>query len=256
MDDRVKAKAVIVTGGASGIGRATVIRLLAEGWRVVAVDRDEMALASLETEAAANSDRLMTAQLDVTDEIMVEALISRVDTGFAPIGGLVNSAGIGRDVPFAETTAKLFRDIYEINVIGTFLASKAAARAMASSGGGSIVNITSVSGMRGNIGRAAYGASKGALLTLTKVMAVELADMGIRVNAIAPGPIETPMVAAIHTAKIREQWHATVPLRRYGAPEEVAGAVLALLDPAFSSYITGQVLAVDGGFTSAGLMEH
>lgn len=251
MDDNLKDKAVIVTGGASGIGRATVERLLAEGWRVVAADRDKAALNTLP-----NYNRLMTAPLDVTDEAMVEALVARVEADFAPIGGLVNSAGIGRDVPFAETTAKLFRDIYEINVIGTFLVSKAAARSMAKNGGGSIVNIASVSGIKGNIGRAAYGASKGALVTLTKVMAVELADAGIRVNAIAPGPVETPMVAAIHTPKIREQWHKTVPLRRYGGPEEVAGAILALLDPAFSSYITGQTIAVDGGFTAAGLMEH
>lgn len=251
MDNNVKDKAVIVTGGASGIGRATVERLLGEGWRVVAADRDEAALNSLPDDS-----RLMTAPLDVTDEAMVEALVSRVEAEFAPIGGLVNSAGIARDVPFVETTAKLFRDIYEINVIGTFLVSKAAARSMAASGGGSIVNIASVSGIKGNIGRSAYGASKGALVTLTKVMAVELADAGIRVNAIAPGPVETPMVAAVHTAKVREQWQDTVPLRRYGKPDEIAGAILALLNPSFSSYITGQTIAVDGGFVAAGLMAH
>jgi NAD(P)-dependent dehydrogenase (short-subunit alcohol dehydrogenase family) len=251
MNASVKDKAVLVTGGASGIGRATVERLLSDGWRVVAADRDQAALKAL-----LEDSRLITAPLDVTDEAMVEALVAKVEVEFGPIGGLVNSAGIGRDVPFAETTAKLFRDIYEINVIGAFLVSKAVARSMVATGGGSIVNIASVSGIRGNIGRAAYGASKGALIQLTRVMAVELADDGIRVNAVAPGPIETPMVAAVHTEKIREQWHKTVPLRRYGEPEEIAGAVSALLDPRFSSYITGQTIAADGGFTAAGIMEH
>jgi NAD(P)-dependent dehydrogenase (short-subunit alcohol dehydrogenase family) len=148
----------------------------------------------------------------------------------------------------------MLRKIYEVNVIGAFALSQALAPVLRENGGGSIVHIASVSGIKGNLGRSAYGASKGALITLTKIMAVELADDLIRVNAIAPGPIETPMVKENHTAVTREEWQRTVPLRRYGQPEEIASAIAFLVDGEQSSYVTGQILAVDGGFTAAGLM--
>lgn len=244
----------VVTGGASGIGLATVRRLLEEGWRVVAADRDPKALAAAWDALDTGDDRLRLAELDVTDEAAVEALVADAAATFGPISGVVNSAGFGRDVPFLDTTADLFRRIYEVNVIGAFLVSRAAARAMHESGGGAMVNIASVSGLRGNVGRSAYGASKGALVNLTQVMAVELAPSDIRVNAVAPGPIETPLVAAIHTPEIRDGWLRAVPLRRYGAPGEVADAISFLLDDRRASYVTGQVLAVDGGFMAAGLI--
>jgi NAD(P)-dependent dehydrogenase (short-subunit alcohol dehydrogenase family) len=243
--------AVIVTGGASGIGLGCVERLLAEGWRVVVADRDE---AAMQKHFAGIDEReLMTAEVDVTDEDAVERLVARVEAGFAPIAGVVNSAGIGRDVPFLESTAALFREIYEINVIGTFLVAQAVVRRMKTRRSGSIVNMTSVSGLAGNVGRSAYGASKGALVTLTKVMAVELAEFDIRVNAIAPGPVETPLVAQMHTPGARARWNRTVPMNRYGTPDEIAGAVAFLLDPDFSSYLTGQTIAVDGGFMAGGM---
>ena len=245
----------IVTGGASGIGLATVRRLLDEGWRVVAADRDPRALAAAGDMLGAGEDRLRLAELDVTDEAAFDALVADAAADFGPISGVVNSAGIGRDVPFLDTTADLFRRIYEVNVIGAFLVSRAAARAMRESGsGGAMVNVASVSGLRGNIGRSAYGASKGALVNLTQVMAVELAPSNIRVNAVAPGPIETPLVAEIHTPEIRAGWRRTVPLRRYGTAGEVAGVISFLLDERRASYVTGQILAVDGGFMAGGLI--
>jgi len=121
-------------------------------------------------------------------------------------------------------------------------------------GGGSIVNIASIAGLRGSKGRAAYGSSKGAVAILTQVMAVDLARFNIRVNAIAPGPVETPLVAAVHTPETRRAYHHHTPMRRYGTPDEMAGTVLFLLDPAASSYITGAIIPVDGGFAAAGLM--
>ena len=142
----------------------------------------------------------------------------------------------------------------EVNLIGSFVASREAGQRMRERGRGSIVNIASVSGVRGNSGRVAYGASKAAVIHMTKVMAVELGPSGIRVNAIAPGPIETPMVREVHTEKARAEWMRTVPQRRYGTPDELAGAATFLLDERKSSYITGQTICVDGGFTAAGIM--
>lgn len=190
--------------------------------------------------------------MDVSDEAAAAA-IAQVEAEFAPLTGVVNSAGIGLDRPMMETGTDIFRRILDVNVVGSFVVGREAARRMRGRGG-AIVNIASVSGIKGNEGRVAYGASKGAVLNMSRVMAVELAPLGIRVNVVAPGPIETPMVAQLHTPEARASWMATVPMRRYGLPEEIAAATLFLLDPAKSGYITGQVLSVDGGFTAAGIM--
>lgn len=247
-------RSVLVTGAASGIGLATTDLLAKEGWHVIAVDRDAAALEQLPQRLGEHGRLITTISLDVTNEAAIADLAIRCHSLPSPVIALVNSAGIGSNMRFAETTTEQFRRIYEINVIGAFALSQALAPVMRDNGGGSIVNIASVSGIKGNLGRSAYGASKGALITLTKVMAVELADDRIRVNAIAPGPIETPMVKENHTAVTREEWHRTVPMRRYGQPEEIASAIAFLVDEDRSSYITGQILAVDGGFTSAGIM--
>lgn len=245
-------RSVLVTGAGSGIGLSTTELLIREGWHVVAVDRDAAALERLSQKLAGAS--LTTITLDVTDEAAIADVAARCRSLPNPLTALVNSAGVGSNVRFADTTTEQFRRIYEINVIGAFALSQALAPVIRDNGGGSIVNIASVSGIKGNLGRSAYGASKGAVITLTKIMAVELADDRIRVNAVAPGPIETPMVVETHTAVTREEWHRTVPMRRYGQPEEIASAISFLVDGDRSSYITGQVLAVDGGFTAAGIM--
>lgn len=247
-------RAAIVTGGASGIGLACAERLLASGWRVGIVDRDETAV----TKMAANRDddaRCRSAVLDVTDEHAVEEAVGAMAEQFGRLDGLVNSAGIGADMPALDTPVDLFRKILDVNVLGTFLVSRAAARRMQARGSGSIVNIASISGLRGSKGRAAYGASKGAVITLTQVMAVEWARFGIRVNALAPGPVDTPLVQAVHTPAIQRAYRHHIPMRRYGAPGEIAGAALFLLDDSLSSYVTGEVLAADGGYRGAGLME-
>ena len=251
MSDR---QIVLVTGGASGIGLAIVEAVIAEGWRAIVADLDQASLDRCRDVLGASDRQVRFERMNVADEEAVIGSISACESEFGPITGIVNSAGIGRDVPALETSVDLFRKMLEVNLIGSFVVSREAAKHMSARGSGSIVNIASVSGIKGNKGRVAYGASKGGVLTMTKIMAVELAPLGLRVNAIAPGPIETPLVQEIHTPEVRAAWMATVPQRRYGSPAEIAGAAIFLLDDRKSSYVTGQTICVDGGFTSAGIM--
>ena len=186
---RLSGKIAVVTGGLSGIGLAVARRLAEDGAQVIAAD-----IAAQPGPLAAGP--LVQALLDVTEPASVTALFGAIEALHGRIDVLVNSAGIGRDMPFLDTPVEIFDRIMAVNLRGTFLAGQAAARLMARGGGGAIVNIASVSGLRGNVGRSAYGASKGGVVILSQVMAVDLAEHGIRVNVIAPGPIETPMVTA------------------------------------------------------------
>ena len=139
-----------------------------------------------------------------------------------------------------------------VNLTGPFLTTQAAAPIMAEGGGGAVVNVTSISGLRASTLRVAYGTSKAALAHLTKQQAVELAALGIRVNAVAPGPVETAMAKAVHTPEIRADYHAAIPLARYGLEEELAEAIFFLCSDR-ASYLTGQEIAVDGGFDATGI---
>lgn len=246
---------VLVTGGASGIGRAIVDAVLAEGWRAIVADLDPKALDRCREDLGPSNDRVRFERMNVADEDVVIRTIATCEAEFGPLTGVVNSAGIGRDVPAIDTSVDLFRKMLEVNLIGSFVVSREAAKRMRTRGAGSIVNIASVSGVLGNKGRVAYGASKGGVITMTKVMAVELASLGIRVNAIAPGPIETPLVQEVHTPEVRAAWMSTVPQRRYGLPDEIAGTAVFLLDSRKSSFVTGQTICVDGGFSIAGILD-
>ncbi|HKD57749.1 MAG TPA: SDR family oxidoreductase [Hyphomicrobiaceae bacterium] len=246
-------RVALVTGAGSGIGRASVARLLQAGWKVAAVDRDGTALASLAADIA-KPRRLFTQALDVTNEPAAEKAIAMAGEAFSRIDGVVNSAGIAADIPALETPVEFFRKVLDVNVVGTFMVARAAARVMRNTGGGSIVNISSVSGLRGGKGRSAYGASKGAVIVLTQVLANDLARHGIRVNAVAPGPVDTPMAQALHSEQDRAQWMHHIPLRRYARPDEIASVIEFLLDGTRSSYMTGEIVAVDGGFHGAGIL--
>ncbi len=248
-----KDRVAFITGGASGIGLAAAEDLLAHGWRVAIADMNQATLDAVFKRKG--PDQVLRIPLNVTDEAAVKAAIALTKKTFGRLDGVLNSAGIAADIPLLDHPVDLLRKILDVNVAGTFLVAREAARVMVKQkGGGSIVNVASVSGMKGNRGRAGYGASKGAVITMTYVMAVDLATAGVRVNAVAPGPIETAMVREIHTAESRAAWHREVPMRRYGQPAEMAGAIRFLLDPDMSSFVTGQVIAVDGGFSTGGLL--
>lgn len=245
-------KVVAVTGGASGIGLAIAEAALGEGWRVAVADRDAAALER--ARGRLDPARAAFTALDVTDEDAVENWVAGVAAS-GRLTGAVAAAGVAADLPALDTPVDLFRRILEVNVTGTFLLARSAARAMRDSGGGgAVLLISSVSGLRGAKGRAAYGASKAAVVNLAQVMALEGAAHGIRVNALCPGPVETPLVARVHTPETRAQWLRHLPMRRYAAPEEITPMALFLLDGRKSGYLTGQAIAVDGGYAGAGLM--
>jgi NAD(P)-dependent dehydrogenase (short-subunit alcohol dehydrogenase family) len=243
-------KSVLVTGGASGIGLEIARLLNGRGWRVYLVDRNADALA--DACRAIPIDPAQAIACSVTDEKEVASAIETA-AARAPLRAVINSAGIAIDRPAVETSVDDFRRILDVNLTGTFIVCREAARHwLATATPGAIVNISSVSGLVGNKGRAAYGASKGAVNLLTYILAAELGQDGIRVNAIAPGAIDTPLSRAVHTDDVRAQWHERIPQRRYGSSREVAASAAFLISEE-ASYINGQVLAVDGGFVNAGL---
>jgi NAD(P)-dependent dehydrogenase (short-subunit alcohol dehydrogenase family) len=244
-------KVALVTGAARGIGLATAKRFLAEGWRVALLDLED-ALLQAAVDAIADHDRTLALHCDVSDASAVATAIDRLAQRFGRLDALVNNAGVAVFAPVLETSDDDWNRILAVNLTGPFLCAKAATPLMREHGGGAIVNITSISAVRASTLRSAYGTSKAGLAHLTKQLAVELASLGIRVNAVAPGPVDTAMAKAVHTAEIRADYHDAIPLNRYGLEEELAEAIFFLCCER-SSYITGQILAVDGGFDAAGI---
>jgi NAD(P)-dependent dehydrogenase (short-subunit alcohol dehydrogenase family) len=243
-------KAALVTGAARGIGLATARRFLAADWRVALLDVDGETLAR--THAALAAAPVIAIHCDVADPAGVAAALVRIGQEFGRLDALVNNAGIAIFKPILDVTHEDWSRVLAVNLTGPFLCAQAAAPLMRDSGGGAIVNITSISGLRASTLRTAYGTSKAGLAHLTQQQAVELAPLGIRVNAVAPGPVDTAMAKAVHTPDIRAAYHDAIPLNRYGLEDELAEAIFFLCGER-ASYITGQTLAVDGGFEATGI---
>jgi NAD(P)-dependent dehydrogenase (short-subunit alcohol dehydrogenase family) len=237
-----------VTGGGSGIGLATVEAVLERGRRAIAADVSNANLEKVQARLAHHGDRLRCELLDVTNEAQILQVVETIEAEFGPITGLVNSAGIARQCECLETSTELFRQVLEINLIGSFVVSREVGKRMAGRGRGAIVNISSVSGLRAGYGRVAYGASKAGLISMTQVMASELAQSGIRVNAIAPGAVETALAKELHGPEFRAAWARLCPQERYSEPAEIASVIVFLLDDTQSSFITGETICVDGGY--------
>src|SRR5579871_1069399 len=244
-------KVALITGAARGIGLAVVKRFLADGFSVALLDI-EGELLSKSTSALGRPETTLALTCDVSDAGAVALAMTDIEHRFGRLDALVNNAGVAVFAPLMETSDADWDRVLAVNLTGPFLCTKAAIPLMRHHGGGAIVNITSISGLRASTLRSAYGTSKAALAHLTKQLAVELAELGIRVNGVAPGPVDTAMAKEVHSAEIRADYHDAIPLNRYGLEEELAEAVYFLCSDR-ASYITGQTLAVDGGFEATGI---
>jgi NAD(P)-dependent dehydrogenase (short-subunit alcohol dehydrogenase family) len=234
----------VVTGAGSGIGAATVAALAREGFSVACLDREGEAAKRV---AHAAGEHHLALTVDVADESAVVAAFDEVAKAMGAVDALATCAGILDTTPFLEVSVATFRRIYDVNVIGTFLAIREAARRMPR--GGRICTVASIAGLRGGglAGTAAYSASKGAVLALTKNAARSLAERGIAVNTVAPGPILTPMLEGpFRKPGTRERVEGMVAMGRTGSPTEIAETIAWLLSPR-ASYVNGATITVDGG---------
>ncbi len=250
---RLKGRVAIVTGGASGIGREIAGLFAAEGARVVVADINEAAAGAAVADIVSAGGLALSVPVDISDPRRVRSLVDETVGRYDGIDILVNNAGVGLNRPFLETTLEEWNHLLDVVLTGTFLCSQAAARVMVPRRKGTIINIASISGQRGAQGRAAYGAAKAGVIQLTRIMAVELAAAGLRVNAISPGPVVTSQSNGTHTAATRQSYLDRIPLHRYGERHEIAAAALFLASDE-STFIQGHILNVDGGFHAAGLM--
>lgn len=245
------AKVAVITGAARGIGLAVAQQFLGQAYRVVLIDIDGPALARAAGELG-NAERVLAAECDVADAQQVKRAVDAASARFGRIDALVNNAGTAVFKPILDTTIEEWTRVLAVNLTGPFICTQLCAPWMLKNGGGSVVNIASISGMRASTLRVAYGTSKAGLIHLTKQQAAELGNVGIRVNAVSPGPVDTAMAKAVHSDDIRADYHDAIPLNRYGTEQEIAAAVWFLCSDA-ASYVNGQTLAVDGGFDASGI---
>lgn len=251
MSDLSTSRVAVVTGGARGIGLEVARWFLARDYRVALWDIDGATLAR--TDAELNDlARVLAVVCDVSQPDQVAAATAKTEATFGRIDALVNNAGVAVFKPIGQTSFEEWQFVLGTNLNGPFLCTQAVAPVMLKNGGGAVVNIASISGLRASTLRVAYGTSKAALIHLTRQQATELGTVGIRVNAVAPGPVETEMAKLVHSVAIRSDYHDVIPLNRYGTTQEIANVVGFLCSDA-ASYVNGQVVAADGGFDAAGV---
>lgn len=244
----------LVTGAGSGIGQGVALRLARHGARVVVADLSEKGIEETLGLIAAEGGKARGQRLDVSDAASVEAAFAAAEAWDKPVDILVNNAGIAPLHSFLNFPAEEWNRVMAVNVTGSLLCAQRAGCAMVRQGYGRIVNIASVSGIRAGVGRTAYGTSKAALIGLTRQMALELAPHGVTANAVAPGPIVTPLTQANYTEETVAAFISLIPARRLGAPADIAAAVAYLAGPE-AGYVNGETLVVDGGFVAAGVTQ-
>ena len=248
----LKRRVAVVTGGAMGIGAQVCESLALAGHQVVVADLDLEAAASTADRLRQAGGQALALAMDVSRPESITQAFAQVERDFGRCDILVNCAGIAKVFPFLDFPLDNFAATMNVNVTGTLLCAQAAARLMLRSHWGRIVNIASVAGIRAvGTGRTAYGTSKAAVIALTRQMAVELAEHGITANAVAPGPVDTPMTRVLHSDQFREDYSKAIPMNRYGTTGEIAAAVMYLVSDA-AAYTSGVVLPVDGGFLASG----
>jgi NAD(P)-dependent dehydrogenase (short-subunit alcohol dehydrogenase family) len=249
--ERLRGKRAIVTGAGSGIGRAIALRLAREGASVVVADVDEVAAGAVAREIG---DETLVSRTDVTSAEEVEALVGRTVDEWDGLDVMVNNAGIGVAGHVTDTSEEDYERVMDVCLKGTFFGMRYAIPAIRDSGGGSVVNLSSVAALVGISDRAVYSAAKGAILAITRAAAIDHVEEGVRVNCIAPGTVDTPWIARItagydNPEEARENMQARQPHGRFVTPEEIA-AMAAYLASEESASVIGACMIVDGGVTA------
>lgn len=255
MSGRFQGKTYLITGAARGIGRAVAMRLASEGADLAAADLDTVGLAELSVAVMARGRRVCTASFDTRDADATEAFVRKARTELGRIDGAVPCAGIAKAAPAEEMTDATWSDVVGINLTGVYFTCRAVGRLLLEQRSGAIVTVASITAKGGQPGRANYAAAKWGIVGLTKTLAVEWGHRGVRVNAVAPNGVDTPMIRdGIPTAFLHDVMLDRTPLGRLATPEEIAAAIAFLLSDD-AAYVNGTVLEVDGGLT-AGFLTH